>query len=116
MVFVDISGFTAMSERLAKHGKTWGRELTAVIAATFHELLAAAYSFGASLLKFGGDALLLFFTGDEHAARSCAAARAMQQRLDVVGVCHQCRESDAADVGRHPQRHVRLLPGGRLSS
>jgi class 3 adenylate cyclase/tetratricopeptide (TPR) repeat protein len=87
MVFVDISGFTAMSERLAKHGKLGAEELTAVIAATFHELLAAAYSFGASLLKFGGDALLLFFTGDEHALRSCAAARAMQQRLDVVGVC-----------------------------
>jgi class 3 adenylate cyclase/tetratricopeptide (TPR) repeat protein len=87
MVFVDISGFTAMSERLAKHGKLGAEELTAVIAATFHELLAAAYSFGASLLKFGGDALLLFFTGDEHPLRSCAAARAMQQRLDEVGVC-----------------------------
>jgi class 3 adenylate cyclase/tetratricopeptide (TPR) repeat protein len=87
MVFVDISGFTAMSERLAKHGKLGAEELTAVIAATFHELLAAAYSFGASLLKFGGDALLLFFTGDEHALRACAAARAMQQRLDEVGVC-----------------------------
>ena len=70
MVFVDISGFTAMSERLAKHGKLGAEELTAVIAATFHELLAAAYSFGASLLKFGGDALLLFFTGDEHTLRA----------------------------------------------
>ena len=87
MVFVDISGFTAMSERLAKHGKLGAEELTVVIASTFHELLAAAYSFGASLLKFGGDALLLFFTGDQHALRSCAAARAMQQRLDEVGVC-----------------------------
>ena len=87
MVFVDISGFTAMSERLAKHGKLGAEELTAVIAATFHELLAAAYSFGASLLKFGGDALLLFFAGDQHTLRSCAAAQAMQQRLDEVGVC-----------------------------
>ena len=87
MVFVDISGFTAMSERLAKHGKLGAEELTAVIATTFHELLAAAYSFGASLLKFGGDALLLFFAGDQHALRGCAAARAMQQRLDEVGVC-----------------------------
>ena len=88
MVFVDISGFTAMSERLAKHGKLGAEELTAVIASTFGELLAAAYSFGASLLKFGGDALLLFFSGDWHARRACAAARAMQQRLDEVGVCY----------------------------
>ena len=87
MVFVDISGFTAMSERLAKHGKLGAEELTAVISSTFGELLGAAYSFGASLLKFGGDALLLFFSGDGHALRACAAARAMQQRLDEVGVC-----------------------------
>ncbi|HEU5113698.1 MAG TPA: adenylate/guanylate cyclase domain-containing protein, partial [Acidimicrobiia bacterium] len=88
MVFVDISGFTAMSERLAKHGKLGAEELTAVIASTFGELLGAAYSFGASLLKFGGDALLLFFSGDGYAPRACAAARAMQQRLDEVGVCY----------------------------
>ncbi|MGH8948021.1 MAG: adenylate/guanylate cyclase domain-containing protein, partial [Acidimicrobiia bacterium] len=87
MVFVDISGFTAMSERLAKQGKLGAEELTAVIASTFGELLAAAYSFGASLLKFGGDALLLFFSRDDHARRACAAALAMQQRLDEVGVC-----------------------------
>ncbi len=87
MVFVDISGFTAMSERLARHGKLGAEELTAVISATFGELLGAAYSYGANLLKFGGDALLLFFSGEGHERRACAAAQAMQQRLAVVGVC-----------------------------
>ena len=88
MVFVDISGFTAMSERLAKNGRVGAEELTAVIGTTFSELLSAAYAYGASLLKFGGDALLLLFTEEDHELRACAAARAMRQTLTEVGVCY----------------------------
>ena len=33
------------------------------------ELLAVAYAEGGRLLKFGGDALLILFTGDDHEAR-----------------------------------------------
>ena len=88
MVFVDISGFTAMSERLAKNGRVGAEELTAVIGTTFSELLSAAYAYGASLLKFGGDALLLLFTKEDHERRACAAARAMRQTLTEVGVCY----------------------------
>ena len=73
MVFVDISGFTAMSERLAKHGKLGAEELGG------HRLHVRRAARGrlflrASLLKFGGDALLLFFSGDGHPLRACAAA------------------------------------------
>ena len=114
MVFVDISGFTAMSERLAKHGKLGAEELTAVIASTFGELLGAAYSFGASLLKFGGDALLLFFSGDGHPLRACAAARAMQQRLDEVGVCYTSagKVTLRMSVGIHTGMFDFFLVGG----
>ena len=71
MVFVDVSGFTKMSERLARHGKVGAEEVTEVIGGTFERLLGEAYAYGASLLKFGGDALLLFFQGE----RSCSPAR-----------------------------------------
>ena len=112
MVFVDISGFTAMSERLAKHGKLGAEELTAVIASTFGELLGAAYSFGASLLKFGEDALLLFFSGDGHrfgpAPLPVRCSRGWMRSASVTPV----PEDHSADVGRHPHRNVRLLPGG----
>jgi len=88
MVFVDISGFTAMSERLARNGRRGAEELTAVIGSTFGELLSAAYAYEASLLKFGGDALLLLFTKEDHERRACAAALAMRQTLAEVGVCY----------------------------
>ena len=57
MVFVDISGFTKMSERLARHGKVGAEEVTDVLGAVFAKLLAVAYGEDGSLLKFGGDAL-----------------------------------------------------------
>ena len=34
--------------------------------AAFDELLTAAYDFGASLIKWGGDAVLLLFDADDH--------------------------------------------------
>src|SRR6516225_1688506 len=67
VVFVDISGFTRLSERLAKRGRAGAEELTDIIGSCFSELLAVAYAEDGALLKFGGDALLILFTGDDHA-------------------------------------------------
>src|SRR3954471_4598855 len=66
LAFVDISGFTAMSERLARQGKLGAEEVSDVMNATFTRLLDVAYGEGGGLVKFGGDALLLFFAGDVH--------------------------------------------------
>jgi class 3 adenylate cyclase/tetratricopeptide (TPR) repeat protein len=85
MAFVDISGFTAMSERLAPKGRLGAEEVTDVMSATFGRLLAVAYQLGGGLIKLGGDALLLFFDGDGHAARACAAAWGMRDSLAVLG-------------------------------
>ncbi len=48
------------------------------MSATFGRLLAVAYQLGGGLIKLGGDALLLFFDGNAHAARACAAAWGMR--------------------------------------
>lgn len=85
MVFVDISGFTAMSERLAKKGKVGAEEVTGVINSSFSSLLEVAYEEGGSLLKFGGDALLLFFSGSGHELRSVTAAAKMRRNLASTG-------------------------------
>ena len=52
---------------------------------TFERLLDVAYAAGGGLLKFGGDALLLFFTGEDHAARACDAAYGMRRRCASSG-------------------------------
>jgi class 3 adenylate cyclase/tetratricopeptide (TPR) repeat protein len=85
LLFVDISGFTKMSERLARHGKVGAEEVTDAIGTCFEALLEVAYRAGGGLLKFGGDALLLLFTGPDHAARAAGSALGMQTRLADVG-------------------------------
>ncbi len=84
MIFVDISGFTKLSERLARLGKIGAEGVTDVIATCFDRLLADAYEYDGSLLKFGGDALLLFYRGDAHVHRAAAAALAMRRTLRDV--------------------------------
>src|SRR3954453_8133207 len=81
-VLVDISGFTKLSERLARRGGREGAEqLADAIGSCFERLLRVAYTNGGSLLKFGGDALLLLFEGAAHVERACASAVAMRGEL-----------------------------------
>jgi class 3 adenylate cyclase len=83
--FVDISGFTKLSERLAKKGREGAEQITEAIEKSFESILAVAYENGGSLLKFGGDALLLWFEGDGHALRACRATVLMRRTLRRVG-------------------------------
>jgi class 3 adenylate cyclase/tetratricopeptide (TPR) repeat protein len=85
IAFVDISGFTKLSERLAKKGKVGAEELTEAIGTCFTRLLSVAYANGGGLIKFGGDALLLLFTGADHPARAAAAAVGMRRELREMG-------------------------------
>jgi class 3 adenylate cyclase/tetratricopeptide (TPR) repeat protein len=84
-VFCDISGFTQLSEQLARKGREGAEEITDIIRACFEEVLSIAYRNGGGLLKFGGDALLVWFHGDGHAERACRASAQMGAKLDQVG-------------------------------
>ncbi|UCG54545.1 MAG: hypothetical protein JSV32_08225 [Dehalococcoidia bacterium] len=79
VALADISGFTKMSEQLAESGKEGAEWLTDIINQYFQHMLDIAKSYGGINLKFGGDALLLFFSGSNHACRALAAALSMQR-------------------------------------
>jgi len=113
LVFMDISGFTAMSERLARKGKVGAEEVTGVMSDTFARLLAAAYARGAYLLKFGGDAMFLLFRGPEHAARAVAAAVDMRRELRQTGrfATSAGRVGLRMSVGVHSGRVIFVLAG-----
>ena len=87
-VFVDISGFTALTERLSQKGKIGAELMRDTLDGVFRALLDEAYDWGAGLLKWGGDALLLLFDGPEHERRACRAAWEMQRTIDRVGRLH----------------------------
>lgn len=82
MVLVDVSGFTSLSERLATAGREGAEQLTDIINAFFSGLLEIAGRFGGDALTFGGDAVLLLYSGNDHAARAAASALMMQQSLE----------------------------------
>jgi class 3 adenylate cyclase len=54
-------------------------ELTATIDTCFVTLPDLAVTNDGRLLKFGGDALLVYFSGDSHEARACLAAIEMRR-------------------------------------
>lgn len=85
LVFVDISGFTRLTERLARKGKVGAEEMSDLLSATFAALLEDARAEDADLLKWGGDAVLLLFRGADHAGRACRAAHDMRATLRRVG-------------------------------
>jgi class 3 adenylate cyclase/tetratricopeptide (TPR) repeat protein len=78
VMFADISGFTALSERLSQLGKEGAEEITAIVNRFFAALLEITDHHGGDLLKFGGDALLIFFGGEDHARHACLTALRMQ--------------------------------------
>jgi class 3 adenylate cyclase/predicted ATPase len=81
MVFADISGFTALSEKLATRGRIGTEELVETLSRVFGGMLGITARRGGQLLKFGGDALLLLFTGPDHARQAASAAVEMRSEL-----------------------------------
>src|SRR3954453_1811326 len=85
LVFVDISGFTRLTERLARKGNVGAEELSDILSSTFADLLAESYEDGADLVKWGGDAMLLLFRGSSHVPRAARAAHPVPARVSEVG-------------------------------
>ncbi|MDN5796822.1 MAG: AAA family ATPase [Intrasporangium sp.] len=85
MAFVDIAGFTSLAERLTRLGVVGSEELSDLLSSTFTSLLDETHRAGADLIKWGGDAVLLLFQGEQHAIRAVRAAAAMRRTLYSVG-------------------------------
>jgi predicted ATPase/class 3 adenylate cyclase len=85
LAFVDISGFTRLTEILAGRGKAGAEELTGFLDAIFADLLSIAYANGGELIKWGGDAVLVWFTGEAHPERAIEAAWRMQRAIVRIG-------------------------------
>src|SRR5215207_7916224 len=85
LLFFDITGFTPLTERLARRGREGAEELSNLLDAVFGQLLTDAEDEGGDLLKWGGDALLLFFGGSEHGRRATRAATRLLRVLAHIG-------------------------------
>lgn len=82
ILFADIVGFTALSERLTPN------ELATLLNGFFEEMLQEVFSLGGTLDKFIGDCIMAFFGAPEpqpdHANRAVSAALGMLERLEKI--------------------------------
>ncbi|UWU90597.1 adenylate/guanylate cyclase domain-containing protein [Bradyrhizobium sp. CB1015] len=103
VLFADLSGFTAMSERLDPEVmQTLQNEL-------FEELTAAVQSFGGFVDKFIGDALLALFGAP--AAHEDDPERAVRAALDMFGRTARLSERAKAYAGSPLLLHVGINTG-----
>jgi class 3 adenylate cyclase/tetratricopeptide (TPR) repeat protein len=85
LLFFDITGFTPLTERLARRGREGAEELSNLLDTVFSQLLMDAEDEGGDLLKWGGDALLLLFDDADHSRRAARAALRMHRALAQIG-------------------------------
>ncbi len=99
-LFVDLSGFTALTERLARSGPEGAERLSAILNAYFDPLFDRIGDRGGDVVKLAGDALVALWESDEthlgHAVREASA----------------CVLSIQADLSGKPE----ILPGIRLTA
>ena len=82
ILFADIVGFTALSERLSPV------QIAQLLNSLFEEMLEEVFAVGGTLDKFIGDCIMAFFGAPEpqkdHADRAVAAAMGMLSRLEKL--------------------------------
>lgn len=84
-LFADISGFTPLTEALARAlgPRRGAEELTAQLNRLFDALIAPVDTYGGTVVGFSGDAITCWFAGEAASAgrRAVAAALAMQNAM-----------------------------------
>ena len=82
VVFTDVSGFTAMSERLDPE------EVHAIMDRAFEVILAAVHHYEGTINQFLGDGVMALFGApiahEDHASRALSAALAIQRNLQPL--------------------------------
>jgi class 3 adenylate cyclase len=102
-LFADISGFTALTERLAGTGPGGVEELTELLNGCFGQLVQLVVEHGGDVAKFAGDALLALWPADEGlagvTARAAGCGLAMQRVLQASERAAGTRLSVRVGVG-----------------
>ncbi len=86
-VFVDISGFTKLTEALVRQlgGRRGAEVLSANIGRIFAALIELLHQYGGNVVYFSGDAVTAWVDGDD-GSLATACALEMQRVMDRVGV------------------------------
>lgn len=104
-MFADISGFTALTERLVALGPSGVEELSELLNTYFGRLVELVHAHGGEVVKFAGDGLLAQWPAESEAglrdATACAArcADAVRRALNAYEIRHDELLSLRVSVG-----------------
>ena len=99
VLFLDISGFTALTERLASEGPDGTEELTIILNQHFTELVDLVNVWGGEVVAYAGDAFAAIFPGPPGEIRLSA-----QIRRNIVELAAHCA-GDARRAGKDGTSH-----------
>ncbi len=80
VLFVDISGFTALTEKFAGQGPSGAEDISAILNDFYGQWIEIIKSYGGDIIKFAGDGLLVIWEDDN---LETAALHAAQAALDA---------------------------------
>lgn len=75
LLFADVSGSTALAERLSSLGREGAEIVTDTLNTYFGTLIRHIQQAGGDVINFGGDALVVLFTDSDHAYTATIVAR-----------------------------------------
>ena len=88
VMFADVSGFTALSEAMAKYGPEGAEYLAKHLNSYFGQMVKAIASEGGDIFKFAGDAMIVLWpdldTMEARARRAAQCALAIQEALHAA--------------------------------
>ncbi len=113
LLFADISGFTALTERLAQRGPDGVEELSRLLNTSFGQILDTIESHGGDVVKFAGDALLAIWPAeDELQGQKSSVGASVREELAAVTLrAAQC----ALAINARMTSLYRLIAGAQLT-
>jgi class 3 adenylate cyclase len=100
LLFVDISGFTDLTERLARKGPGGTEELTFILNSYVGRLLDLISDHGGDTLKMAGDGLVVAWEAESSARAREPAIRAVQ--------CAEAIQRDSSSASSEVRLNVRI--------
>ncbi len=82
LAFFDISGFSTLAERLAGLGRAGAEHINDILNVVFRRLIEEVFRFGGDVLEFGGDAMVVLYSGADHQQRAALAAARMFKAIE----------------------------------
>ncbi len=83
VLFVDISGFTALTEEFAARGPSGAEDISAILNDFYGQWISIITKYGGDIIKFAGDGLLVIWSGDLEKACQLAVQTALEARATL---------------------------------